>query len=490
MRTRITALLVAGVVALSVMSAGLPPIGITVAEDKDSVTVTLPGGWYRAVLDTGELYDFAKTMPWSLHSGAFNDVNKIIVYSVADDDSQEYVGEIELWRQSARTLLERYGLVQQYGYLLVGRCSFELSEPGATTYGTSSMAELTASEQAAIRALFPGIVKAEATPDQAPSVALTNALAVHDALAPYLQNNGPSSTWSGSHTPSECFDLVMNHDAPVMCGMSQLLYAYLATSTRNFAPDDVRKTNLYRYDAIPGIVVNGHSVISLDSSTGWFMFDPFAGVYCTDGDELLSADGIRDMIRADELGDVAVHKRDASTWQPDFSTDPYDYNYFCHFNYIEHLALTGVGGQSPIQIDVGPGATDQAGSQALNGITLIEFANPVNANGTITSCDLWFATNATGVKVGIMRLVSGTTYTCVASVTLGAVQAGAKRTFTVNLPCQAGDLIGVYYATGAIESGAGSATAYLRYEDGLDGQPHTYSTQEAAISVYGTGVGG
>lgn len=317
-------------------------VTLTMATDKDSVTVGLPAGWYRAVLDTGHLYDFAEMMPWTLHGGAYNDVNEIMVYAVAEDGAQEYVGEVEIWRQSARVLLERYGFVQQYGYVLLGRCSFELSDPGTTTYGTSSMAELTTSEQSAIRALFPSIVKAQATADQLPSVALANAIAVHNALIPYILNNGPSSVWTGAQTPSECFDLVMNHAAPVMCGMSQLLYAYLAISTRNFTAADVRRTNLYRYDAVPGIVVNGHSVLSLDTSAGWFMFDPFAGVYCTNGADLLGADDIRDLAQDEDLDAITVRQLDAAVHQ-DFSTDPYDYNYFCHFNYIEHLTLTGVG---------------------------------------------------------------------------------------------------------------------------------------------------
>jgi len=314
-------------------------ITLAMATDKDSVTVSLPTGWYRAVLDTGVLYDFAEEMPWALHGGAYNDVNKATVYAVAADDSQEYVGEIEILRQSERVLFERYGFVQQYGYVLIGRCSFELSDPGTTSYSTTSMAELTASEQAAIRDLFPSITKAQATPDQSPSVALENAIAVQEVLAPYLLNNGPSSIWSGSHTPSECFDLVMNEDAPVMCGMAQLLYAYLAISTRNFTAADVHKTNLRRYADIPGITMNSHAVIALDASDGWFMFDPFAGVYCTNGANLLSADEIRSA----DKDDVTVNAIGDAAWEPDFGPAPYDYNYFCHFNYIEHLTLTGVG---------------------------------------------------------------------------------------------------------------------------------------------------
>lgn len=318
------------------------PVGIDVAADKDSVTLSLAPGWYRAVLDTGELYDFAEEMLWPLHGGAYNDVNSATIYAVAADDSQEYVGEIEIWRQSARVLLERYGFEQEYGYVLIGRCSFELSDPGTTSYGSTGMAELTASEQASIRALFPGIVKAQATADQSPSVALANAISVHNALSPYLQNNGPSSIWGESPMPSECFDLVMNQNAPVMCATAQLLYAYLAISTRNFTAADVRKTNLYRYDAIPGIIVNSHAVLALDTSAGWFMFDPYAGVHCTEGGTLLSSDGIRGLAQDGNLDAIEVHKLDAS-WEPDFGADPYDYNYFCHFNYIEHLTLTGVG---------------------------------------------------------------------------------------------------------------------------------------------------
>jgi hypothetical protein len=464
-------------------------ITLTMAANKDSVTVGLPIGWYRAALDTDALYDFAEIMPWTLHGGAYNDVNKITVSAVAADDSQEYVGEIEIWRQSERTLLERYDFVQQYGYVLIGRCSFELSDPGTTTYDTSTMAELTANEEASIRTLFPGIVKAQATENQSPSVALANAIAVHDALAPYLANNGPSSVWSGSHTPSECFDLVMNHNAPVMCGMAQLLYAYLAISTRNFTAVDVRKTTLSRYGTIAGIVPNTHAVISLDSSAGWFMFDPFAGVYCTVDEVAVSPDEIRARREASDLDSVTVHKRDASSWQPDFGHDPYDYNYFCHFNYITQSDLTDTGGEGSTQIDVGPGATALPYAYTT-GYTIICHDNPANAAGTVTEVEVWVYANATGVKIG-MFYQSGTPgqWTCRSHVTLGNVASGAKRTFSgLSLPCQVGDCIGLYLAAGTIRYDAGGSWRTKQGDHTADGQQDYGSVSNAKAALYGVGA--
>ena len=481
------AVLVSLVLALVLcVGLGAVPVGIVVDAGKDSVTLSLAPGWYRAVLDTGALYDFSETMPWALHGEAYNDVNAATIYAVAADDSQEYVGEIELWRQSERVLWERYGFEQEAGYILVGRCSFDLSEPCGTTYGTRSMSELTTAEQAEIRDLFPSLTLSTAVENQAPATALTNAIAVHNALAPYLDNNGPSSVWSGSHTPSECFDLVINDGAPVMCGMAQTLYAYLAISSRRFAACDVTACNLYRYEAIDGIVVNGHSVIELDTSAGPFMWDPFAGVYVTDATGALSAEEIRTHWRAGTIGSVTVHQS-AAAWEQDFTADPADYNYWCHFNAIDRLALTGVG-LSPQTFTVGSAPTDRAGNISCCQ-TVLDKANPSTVSGTISSVEFYTAQAITGCKVGTFY-GSGTSWTLRDYEAIGSVAAGSSTVSGLSITVQPGDIIGVYFTTGALDaSTTGGVGVLYKAGDQFVSGAVTYALASGyAISVRGGGT--
>jgi hypothetical protein len=68
-------------------------------------------------------------------------------------------------------------------------------------------------------------------------------------------------------------------------------------------------------------------------------------------------------------------------------------------------------------IDIGSAATTRAWAWPTN-YTIIDASNPCNGNGTIDTVELYFAYNATGVKVGIFY-GSGTSYTCRSSVNIG-----------------------------------------------------------------------
>jgi hypothetical protein len=137
-------------------------------------------------------------------------------------------------------------------------------------------------------------------------------------------------------------------------------------------------------------------------------------------------------------------------------------------------------------IDVGPGATDRAGSQGY-GDTYIDIDNPANASGIINSVELWFDTNASGVKVGVFY-GSGTAYTCHGYVSIGSVTAGSKQTFAVNLAVQSGDFLGVYFTGGDIDYG-GTGTIYIKAGDHTaDGYNTGYASLGAPISIYATGI--
>jgi len=113
-------------------------------------------------------------------------------------------------------------------------------------------------------------------------------------------------------------------------------------------------------------------------------------------------------------------------------------------------------------LTVGSEAINRATSSgALSAHTVLDLSNPLNADGPITINELWFATSTTTLKVGLFRLVSGTTYKCIATATIGSVTQGSKQTktgFTLN--GLAGDYIGFYYTNGTIEVDTSGGNAY------------------------------
>lgn len=143
-------------------------------------------------------------------------------------------------------------------------------------------------------------------------------------------------------------------------------------------------------------------------------------------------------------------------------------------------------------IDIGPGAVDRTDDDIWS-YTVVLLDNPANATGTITSIEVWAQANITGLRVGIFYLVSGTTYKCRSSVTIGNVAAGAKRTFTAPddfaaLDVVAGDFIGSYFSGGNIEAEpAGDGQMYKKGEFIDPGDQADYEAFINTESLYGTG---
>jgi len=140
-------------------------------------------------------------------------------------------------------------------------------------------------------------------------------------------------------------------------------------------------------------------------------------------------------------------------------------------------------------IDIGAGALDRA-SYWTAAYTELDTTNPANGNGTITYIELWFVTNATGVKVGTFY-GSGTSWTSRGYASLGDVAAGSKKTFSgLSIAVQTGDIIGVYYATGQIELGlTGGSGVLWKAGDQFGAGAQTYTaTADYIMSAYGLDV--
>ncbi len=141
-------------------------------------------------------------------------------------------------------------------------------------------------------------------------------------------------------------------------------------------------------------------------------------------------------------------------------------------------------------LDVGSGAIDRP-SYENPANTLIDLANPATLTGTLISVEIWAHSNLTGLRVGTFYLVSGTTYKCRDSETIGAVTAGSKQTFSVSINIEAGDFIGCYFDTGQIDWSASGGSGYMyiagEYIDPEDQAVYTLAANQA-ISLYGTGL--
>lgn len=83
--------------------------------------------------------------------------------------------------------------------------------------------------------------------------------------------------------------------------------------------------------------------------------------------------------------------------------------------------------------------------------TYIMADNRANISLAIEKVVIWAETNLTACKVGSFY---GTAlkFTCRDSAVIGAVASGAPRTSSVDIDCEEGDLIGIYYTAGELSS--------------------------------------
>jgi hypothetical protein len=146
-------------------------------------------------------------------------------------------------------------------------------------------------------------------------------------------------------------------------------------------------------------------------------------------------------------------------------------------------------------IDIGSAAVDR--DECIGGgATFIDLANPANDTGVITSVELWFTANHTGVKVGTFY-GSGTDYTNRDFATIGNVTGGSKQTFSgLSIDVTSGDFIGVYYNVvipeGLEMSTSGGTILYTCFGDQFGTGLQTYSSSPPgfALSLYGIGASG
>jgi hypothetical protein len=137
-------------------------------------------------------------------------------------------------------------------------------------------------------------------------------------------------------------------------------------------------------------------------------------------------------------------------------------------------------------ITIGAEAIDRAGSFSVATRTCIQTVGAASETGTLTVFQLWWAIDATAVKVGTFS-GSGTSYTNRDGETLGDMTAGSLQTFSgLNCDVTSGDFIGVHSDTGFIELTASGSAFYYYSGDAFGAGAKTYDTPgDRTISLYG-----
>ena len=144
-------------------------------------------------------------------------------------------------------------------------------------------------------------------------------------------------------------------------------------------------------------------------------------------------------------------------------------------------------------ITIGPGSGITTDTTQSAGITILEGINAANGNGYITSIKVFFGTAVTDNSFVVGTFYgSGGNYTYRAGKTLGNVAAGSVQTFSgLWIPVSVGDLLGYYFATGAInrQSSAG-LFYYVNGQNYVSAGTHSYSSVGQSCAIGGTGVTG
>jgi len=150
-------------------------------------------------------------------------------------------------------------------------------------------------------------------------------------------------------------------------------------------------------------------------------------------------------------------------------------------------------------IEVGVTPDDFSNNLAISSYTAFNADNPANDTGALDTIKIWANTNITACRVGTFYLVSGTTYKCRDSATIGNVTAGSEQTFTEDsesnplaIEVEAGDFIGCFASGGAIErETSGYTGVYVNFSgESIDpGDEATYTfLSGSCISLWGEGT--
>jgi hypothetical protein len=153
----------------------------------------------------------------------------------------------------------------------------------------------------------------------------------------------------------------------------------------------------------------------------------------------------------------------------------------------------------PGTIDIGAEATDRSGNGGIWDNTIVNSANPANASGVLTYCEIFLLSGYPGVDVWVGTFsASGNVLTCRDSESIGAVSSGSKQTASgLDIDVLLGDYFGAHdkgpSGTAVIERDATGGPGYWLYVgeciDSSDSETFNWSANRV-MSLYGEGEEG
>lgn len=122
-------------------------------------------------------------------------------------------------------------------------------------------------------------------------------------------------------------------------------------------------------------------------------------------------------------------------------------------------------------------------------LTMVNYGGPANGTGAITEVQIWAKTTLENCEVAIFYIVSGNNLSTRDSEYIGQVIYGDVRTFPVSLTVQAGDMIGMYFTTGALERDtSGGDGVFYTGGDHIPCTDYTFTSLGGnVLSLSGTG---
>lgn len=141
-------------------------------------------------------------------------------------------------------------------------------------------------------------------------------------------------------------------------------------------------------------------------------------------------------------------------------------------------------------IDIGSAAIDRAYANSIADTWIVK-ENPANANGTITSIEIYCNQALQNCEVATFYSTGIDEFSTRDTHFIGTVTAGSKQTFSgLDIDVETGDYLG-YYASGGKDENDNSGTGvWFKYD--TDAIPCTETgftfIDDATISFYGTGT--
>jgi hypothetical protein len=289
---------------------------------------------------------------WSLHGNQYDDSNFATIY-LQNPHSGYFVsvGEIEVLRQTEQDLFRLFNYSQPGGYLVIGRCTFKIISPNASNQAVASIQEerldlLDGNERIKIAQRIPALARSFVpTYDSQEQLIRELSPLLVELYGRTGNASGPCDNLIGVSRPSQVLDMVTNGSATVQCTGIRDLFIEVALSCRLIEAACIRKVDAFRYREIPGIVVNAHSLLEVShDGKAWFIFDPTTRTYFSGNDgKLLSAYDLQLLCSTGRLSSISIHVVETPADPYDNSIladiDPYNYNYWCHFNLLKYSRI-------------------------------------------------------------------------------------------------------------------------------------------------------